>query len=81
MHKVQEKSQAIGEFIENLENLGLTLCDAGGDGFGHMLGTSRSLQEILAQHFGIDLKVIEAEKREMLDTIRRNNAEDRELGR
>jgi hypothetical protein len=81
MHKVQEESRAIGEFLEALPQLGLTLADVDIDGFGRLLPTHRSIQDIIAQHLGIDLKVIEQEKQQMLETIRRNNAEDRELGR
>lgn len=81
MHEAQKEAIILGEFLENLGNMGLILCDKDGDGFGRLLGTRRSTEQILAQHLCIDLKKIEAEKQEMLDTIRRNNAEDRELGR
>lgn len=70
---VKNESQIIGEFLEALPQMGLTLVDAEGDGFGRLLGTRRSIQDILAQHFGIDLKEIEREKQHMLDAIREKN--------
>lgn len=79
MHEVKDEAQAIGEFLENLGNMGLVLCDKEGDGFGRLLPTRRNLQDIIARHLEIDLKKIDQEKQQMLDTIRANNAMEREL--
>lgn len=82
MSKVQTEAQILGEFLENLPSLKLTLCDSESDHTsGRLFPSGRSIQGIIAEHLGIDLRKIDAEKQQMLETIRRNNAEDRELGR
>ncbi|MDA4133857.1 MAG: hypothetical protein OK454_12150 [Thaumarchaeota archaeon] len=65
---VQEESQAIGEFLD----LGpYTLCE---HYTIHWIPVRKSIPEILADYFEIDLKKIEAEKRAMLDEMRAANA-------
>lgn len=82
MREVREKSQAIGEFLEWLESTGVQLVtyhshgdkceDEDGD---IMCGISedepmpehRSIERLLAEFFEIDLKVVEEERRALLD--------------
>ena len=68
---VKDKSQAIGEFLEwAQEAMGLQLCDYGNNGWHPSFKGSVN---IMAVHFGIDLKALENEKRAMLDAIRKVN--------
>lgn len=76
---VQEESQAIGEFLD----LGpYTLCEhytINPETWSpyidpHWMPVRKSIPEILADYFEIDLKKIEAEKRAMLDEMRAANA-------
>lgn len=75
MQKINEESQAIGEF---LATCGFTLCrwvpadeldddetDIG-DLDGLFLSVRGSITQILASHFKIDLDLIEDEKRQMI---------------
>ncbi len=68
---VSERSQIIGEF---LDHCGYTLCEFRSapilSDYDEFLPARKSLQEVLADYFGIDLEVIEREKRAMLDAIR-----------
>lgn len=72
---VKDESQAIGEFIESVN--GLRLCEV--DDRGRWWPTSRAINKILADHFGIDLDVLEDEKRAMLETQRLHNVQHRRL--
>lgn len=73
---VSDESQTIGAF---LDTSGYTLCewkedidqceDCGEEHSG-FVPVPGSINKILAKHFGIDLDVLEAEKRAMLDAIR-----------
>lgn len=62
---VVRESQAIGEFLDMGPH---TLCDQ--DDRGHYHPVQKSIQQQLADWFGIDLKKIEAEKQEMLEEMR-----------
>ncbi len=91
MHKIKDKSQAIGEFLEWLSGQGLfiathhthnaQLCrDEDGDMVCELNEDSiyrhyESIEKILARHFNIDLDKIEAEKQAMLDALRRDTNE------
>ncbi len=70
LRAVSEQSQVIGEF---LDNCCFTLCE-----YSHELDeycpVQYSIQEVLAKYFNIDLNKIEAEKRQMLETLRAANA-------
>lgn len=77
LKKVVKESQAIGEFMEWLEQeKDVTLCKTiprGEEGEGRFWPSFTPIQELLADFFGIDLKVIEQEKRAMLDKMRELN--------
>lgn len=63
---VKDHSQAIGEFIEFC---GYTLCEYD-EGEPQWRPVQRSIERLLADYFDIDLDVIEAEKRAMLEALR-----------
>jgi len=87
---VQEKSQAIGEFLEWLSSekqihmakwLDVEYTDI--DPFSdketkytvnELVIQPLNINEILAEYYGIDLKKIEAEKCAMLDSLRQNQS-------
>jgi len=76
LEKVQEKSQAIGEFLEWLnDEKGLSLAVWGEDEvIGECLYPAHpSVQDLLAEFFGIDLQVLEDEKQAMLVELRRTD--------
>lgn len=74
LHRVAEDSQMIGEFLDvGLPEQGIILAEAVKfQGFSEkqLVPTRKSIQQILAAYFDIDLDKIEAEKRAMLDDIR-----------
>ncbi len=75
MLAVQGQSQVIGEFIDWLSSKGMTICSTAGGLRGslfHPVGTPT--EELLAQHFGIDLQAAEAERRAVLAELRAENA-------
>ena len=67
---IKERSQAIGGFLEWLDEKGIVLCTLR-DEFGgeQYFPIYRSINDMLAGHFGIDLNVLEQEKRAMLADI------------
>lgn len=65
---ISAESQAIGQFLDEGT---YTLCEV--DKYDRFVPVGKSIQEILADYFGIDLNKIEAEKRQMLDEIRGAN--------
>ena len=71
--KVLVKAEIISEFLEWLSSQGLEICVIDGDDFcpDHL-----PIKKRLAQSFGIDLNLIEIEKRAMLNELRvmNNNA-------
>lgn len=74
MEAVREKSQAIGEFLEwltNERNLSLAAFDGFSGENGMLQQVYFDTNELLAEYFHIDLKVIETEKRAMLDALRK----------
>lgn len=75
MLAVQGESQVIGEFIDWLSSKGMTICSSTGGLRGTLfqpVGTPT--EELLAQHFGIDLQAAEAERRAILADLRTENA-------
>jgi len=85
LHKVQEKSQAIGEFLEWLQGeKKYTICEwletngeideESGD-WVHSRYTRimERVEQLLAEYFDINLDVLESEKRAMLDELRRKH--------
>jgi hypothetical protein len=81
LDKVVKKSQAIGEFLDWLGTDGVSLCrwrEAGptGDEWvpAEFYPSGETIETLLARYFGIDLEVIDAEKRAMLDELRAYSA-------
>lgn len=77
--KISDKSQLVGEFLEEwCTTKGYTLCewldDADFSAVGGYFPVRKRTDAILADYFGIDLDKIEAEKRQMLDVMRKVNA-------
>lgn len=69
LKEVKDKTQAIHDFIEWLgDEKGVFLAK---EYWGETLSLRESFDSLLAEFFGIDLRKLEAEKREMLDEIRR----------
>lgn len=74
---IVDKSQAIGEFLEFSGYILAELPDeelvaAGLVGENELQPVSKSLQQVLAEYFEIDLNKIEQEKREMLDELNKH---------
>lgn len=72
---VEEASQAIGEFLDfGLADQGLVLAERMQEEHWvhgpRLVGTSKSIQNILAAYFEIDQNRLEQEKRVMLDGLR-----------
>ena len=63
--KVRAEAQAIGQFIETG---GWLLCKWP-DGASHPIPTNFSINQVLADYFKIDLKVLEDEKQAMLKAL------------
>jgi hypothetical protein len=72
LHKIQDQSQACGEFIDWLESQGLHLCEADPES-GRYWPTHRPLRGLLADFFGIDQRKIDAEKEQMIAAMRALN--------
>lgn len=67
-------NQIVGNFLESLSELGLELCEwvpNSSINGGEYFATTKSRDQILAEHFGIDREKLEAEKEEMLEDHRR----------
>lgn len=64
MLEVRDKSQAIGEFLEWLQQQGYVVCEKTS---GHYFPALKSTEELLAQYFGVDLEEAEREKRAVLN--------------
>ena len=85
LKSVQEKSQAIGEFMEWLRyTKKYTIAkwyksqwDADDEEeTDRLMPEFPSIEKLLAEYYGIDLNKIEEEKRAMLDEIRRHNKDE-----
>jgi hypothetical protein len=72
MKAVRERSQAIGGFLEWLQSRGYVLCfRAEGQHPGiPYLPAVKSIEELLAEYFGIDLDAAERERRAVLEWVR-----------
>lgn len=68
MKAVQEKSQAIGAFLDQLSSEGIYLAQYEGD---ELFSLNQSIEQTLANYFDIDLNKVEEERRALLDHIRR----------
>lgn len=88
LRAVSDKSQAIGQFIEWLQDRGIVLAryheheescyDEGeirvcGTRAGDLVPDYSTIETRLAAYFKIDLKKLEAEKRALLDEVRKLN--------
>jgi len=70
LQAVQAESQVIGEFLEWLESQGVHLAV-----YYEERGLSpdrRSIQTVLADYYDIDLDGLEAEKKNMLEKVRKS---------
>jgi hypothetical protein len=74
LQAVREQSQACGEFIDWLQEHGYYLGRYNDEGTRLYTHTVPKLTDLLADHFGIDQKKLEAEKTAMLDEIRKAHA-------
>lgn len=77
MRDVKEKSQAIGEFLDIFcRERGYVLCKfkeyGKGSSDGEYLPVIASIEEILAEHFGINLIKVEKERQSLLERLRKN---------
>lgn len=79
LQKVKDRSQTIGEFLNWLSwNKKIRLArfekiPPDEDRHSELMLVSYNMQELLAEYFGIDLDVLEQEKRKMLEHIRTLN--------
>lgn len=74
---VQDRSMAISEFLEWLDTQGICLCVVPktktyypGEGYDRFEPISGGREQLLADFFGIDLKKVEEERREILKQLR-----------
>ena len=71
---IHDKSQAIGEFIDWLEEeKKIHLCEEAGVGLAF---TFERTEDLLAEFFGINLAKMEREKRDMLKELRTSHARE-----
>lgn len=66
---VAQDSQKQGEFLEWLRSNDYYLCRE--QPYGGYWPTSRSIEQILAEYYGIDQRKLEKEKRAMLTNLRK----------
>ncbi len=66
-----EESRSIQRFLEFATEKGHMLTPDGAESW--IRTSDREIEKLLAEHFGIDLEVVEAEKLAMLDEIRKSN--------
>ena len=69
---VKDKSQAVGEFIQWLEEKGISLAHYP-EGSERLCSVYTPVSKLLAEFFEIDLDALEQEKEHMVDSIRRVN--------
>lgn len=67
MRLVSDKSQIIGEFLDHMP---WTLAEWEGD---NLVPVWKTINQLLAEYFGIDLELIEQEKQQMLEFQRQIN--------
>jgi hypothetical protein len=72
LHKIKDQSQAIGEFLDWLQSSRHVILAEYPKQYKHTLvPIHMSTENILAEYFGINLNVLETEKRIMLDELKR----------
>ena len=69
---IKEDSQTIGLFLDTLGQQGIVLCEYH-KGVERHFPTSKSIEQILADYYGIDSKALQEEKHRMLEEFRNNN--------
>ena len=80
-NRVAPDSQKIGDFLETMSQNGFTLCEyqepAEGSIWseGKYYPTNKPLIQLLADYFEIDLKKVDAEQRQILEDLRKRDAE------
>jgi hypothetical protein len=74
MVAIKDKSQAIGEFLEWLQNIKeMTICQLiDGEDEMEYSPTYLNTEKLLAEFFNIDLDKVEEEKRQMLKELRKD---------
>lgn len=78
MRAVMPESQAIGAFLEWLEEGGMHICRVAPPQQGareQWVPVSKSITTLLAEHFEIDLTKVEKEKRAILAEIQKGNTD------
>jgi hypothetical protein len=77
MEGVKERSQAIGAFLDSTPYVLATYheveCEDCGLERDELFRVTGSINDILAEHFGIDLQKVEDEKRAVLEYVREQN--------
>lgn len=68
MVMVKHESQIVGDFLEWLDQQGMTICNLVED---YYCPVRLSREQLLAKYFGIDLDKIEQENRAILDYARK----------
>lgn len=75
MLAARDESQAIGNFIEWLGEQGMSICTYNETRYAYAYSPHRkSIEEILAQYFEIDLGKVEQERRVILENFRENKS-------
>lgn len=74
LEAVRERSQAIGEFLDGTDLVLGEYREVDGHREPQLMPVNRSIEQVLAEHFDIDLNTIEAEKRTMLEKVRSLNS-------
>lgn len=74
LHAIKDQSQVIGEFLDLfLPSKGIVLMERFRDRYEDYVPTRRSIPSLLAEFFGIDQDKLDAEKKAMLEEMRKNN--------
>ena len=70
LEAVRERSQVIGEFLDGTPFVLAEYREVDGHREPQLMPVNKSIEQVLAEHFDIDLNRIEAEKRAMLENMR-----------
>ena len=70
MRAVSEQSQIIGEFLDSMPYVLTEWKNVEGFRDPMLVPASKSIVQILAEHFGIDMNKVEQERRMLLEEIR-----------
>jgi hypothetical protein len=75
MQSIHQESQAIGEFLEWLPDIGIKLCEWDDEAPGptKYWPVSKTIERLLSWYFEIDLDKADDEKRSLLEWMRENN--------